>query len=296
MTMAQLAAKHKPSKFTGLKHTKYYNMYPQLMERYRTKRFRMMEIGLDSGDGSLLWKEYFPCVELYGIEKVLAATETDGARAIHTFQGDQGDPAFLKDFIVKSGGHFDIIVDDGGHHPDQQITSYKELFMNALNPGGTYIIEDIETSYWNPDYQLKPYWPANYNRDVIGPRAAGNVINQFREVVNVVNKKFYDNKYKVMGDVDHWVKTITFAMNLVILQKKDVGDCRTEDFYIWPEVLPKDSPARTQGVQNEEPEGPPQIGYSSPLDEFCRNASRVGKRKRKLTAIDGSASFLSVRE
>merc|ERR1719324_1881852 len=124
------------------------------------------------------------------------------------------------------------------------MNSYEVLFEHALNPGGTYIIEDVETSFWQPGTKL-------YGSGIQsgGFNAEDTTLSRFRRAVNVVNKKFYDNTYSVQGDVDHWIKTITFAMNLVILQKKDKADCVTEDFYVWPGNLADDCPARSQGTQ-----------------------------------------------
>jgi hypothetical protein len=42
---------------------------------------------------------------------------------------------------------FDIILDDGGHMPNQQMRSFEGLFP-LLHPNGVYIVEDIQTSYW----------------------------------------------------------------------------------------------------------------------------------------------------
>ena len=60
--------------------------------------------------------------------------------------GDQADPAFLAQLAEKHGP-FDIIVDDGGHHVHQQITSFEHLWPH-LNDKGYYIVEDTHTSYW----------------------------------------------------------------------------------------------------------------------------------------------------
>mmetsp|Transcript_92958 Transcript_92958/g.170503 ORF Transcript_92958/g.170503 Transcript_92958/m.170503 type:complete len:471 (+) Transcript_92958:80-1492(+) len=237
-----MAKHYRPSKFSDqYRHAMYQTEYPLILERYRTKVFRMVEIGLDSGKGSLLWQEYFPCAELYGIEYSSSAVQTEGAQAIHTFQGDQADISFLMKFVNQTEGGFSLIVDDGGHQPYQQLNSYKILFQNALLPGGTYIIEDIETSYWKAGVDLYGH-PVPYG----GYLEQRSVINQFREVVHVVNRKFYDNNYTVIAEADSLIKSLTFVMNLVILHKKAQVDCVTETFYVWPDRLADDCPARSQ--------------------------------------------------
>ena len=50
----------------------------------------------DTGAGSLLWAQYFPCGELYGLELVKQNAETKGALRIKAIQGDQSDKAFLE--------------------------------------------------------------------------------------------------------------------------------------------------------------------------------------------------------
>ena len=72
---------------------------------------------------------------------------------IRVFFGDQANPQHLDQLIVELGGDFDVtsrfeffvtelmtflqvIIDDGGHMPTQQITTFKHLFKKALRPGG----------------------------------------------------------------------------------------------------------------------------------------------------------------
>jgi hypothetical protein len=57
------------------------------------------------------------------------------------------------------GTDFDIIIDDGGHTMNQQITSLTHLW-HAVKPGGVYFCEDLQTSYMreyggNPDATLR---------------------------------------------------------------------------------------------------------------------------------------------
>lgn len=131
-------------------------MYEKYLPALRDKPIKMLEIGLGCdmsyGPGASyhLWLEYFPHVDLYFIEYDAKcakkfAHQMTGATI---FTGDQADVDFLEDFIRKSGGDFDIIIDDGGHTMNQQITSLKHLFLTVV-PGGVYFCEDLQTSFWN---------------------------------------------------------------------------------------------------------------------------------------------------
>jgi len=60
--------------------------------------------------------------------------------------GDQADVNFLNRFLAQAGTGFDVIVDDGGHTMNQQMTSL-QILWKAVRPGGIYFIEDLETSF-----------------------------------------------------------------------------------------------------------------------------------------------------
>lgn len=53
----------------------------------------------------------------------------------------------MQKFAQSVGPEFDIIIDDGCHIVEHQITSFKTLFP-LIKPKGMYIIEDLHTSYW----------------------------------------------------------------------------------------------------------------------------------------------------
>ncbi|APD47548.1 hypothetical protein KQ302_04030 [Synechococcus sp. CS-602] len=64
------------------------------------------------------------------------------------FQVDQGDPAAVQGVIASIRHPVHLIVDDGSHFPPHQLSSFSILFDQLLRPGGLYIFEDVETSYW----------------------------------------------------------------------------------------------------------------------------------------------------
>ena len=120
---------------------------------------------------------------------------------------------------------------------------YEVLFEKALKPGGLYIIEDIETSYHNTRV---PMYGKNLTRG--GQAEPHTLINEFKQVVDVINKKFYDNTYTVFGPVDQLISTMTFGSNMIVLLKKDASDCRAEAHYTWPKRLCDECPAGKQDV------------------------------------------------
>lgn len=140
-------------------HHGYHRFYPIFLEALRDKPISMVEIGYLNGDSHRMWNSYFPKGRVYFIEK-------DGDHQIENgFGGDQSSKDDLRKFLASKNmtKSLDIIVDDGSHHPSHQLFSFKYLYKWGLKPGGIYIIEDIEMSYWirGDTYGFK----LNYGRD-----------------------------------------------------------------------------------------------------------------------------------
>lgn len=61
--------------------------------------------------------------------------------------GDQADRGFWRR-VKEQVPRIDIVIDDGGHEPNQQIVTLEELLPH-LQPGGVYLCEDV-TGTFNP--------------------------------------------------------------------------------------------------------------------------------------------------
>lgn len=135
-------------------HQMYGTFLMPLYESLPDNNMTMLEIGLGCnmayGPGASveLWKELFPRAELWEadydrdcVEKAQMKGQLDG---IHVIVGDQGDNEVLDRWIAETGGgHFDVVIDDGGH-TNRQIKRSFDKFWPALNPGGLYFIEDLQ--------------------------------------------------------------------------------------------------------------------------------------------------------
>ncbi len=128
----------------------FYHNYTEVYARYfsglKEKPIKFLEIGIYKGASVKLWEEYFKNAELHFIDITLQNIQYFSDRSNYHLC-NQESPEDLQKFIAKTGGDFDVIIDDGGHMMNQQITSFKVLFPH-LKSGGLYIIEDLHTSYW----------------------------------------------------------------------------------------------------------------------------------------------------
>jgi SAM-dependent methyltransferase len=119
----------------------YFDMYHRHLSRFVGLETKLVEIGIYSGGSLEMWRQYFGSgCHVYGvdIENACKAYETDN---ISVFIGDQERPEFWQSFKA-SVGTVDILIDDGGHTPEQQIVTLNEM-LEAIRPGGVYICEDI---------------------------------------------------------------------------------------------------------------------------------------------------------
>lgn len=193
-TFEQIGKRHECDKVT---HHTYHTIYPDYIDKYRNDKFNLFEIGVDKGKSFKLWCEYFPYAKIYGMD--INSEYRDNRGKI--YKGDQSDINTLK-VISSEIGNARIIVDDGSHNPEHQVKTFNYLFNNLLENGGVYIIEDVETSYWDPSQTLYGYEIGHLN-----------IVDHFTKLNHQVNDR-YNNIGNPLG-----IHSITFASNCIIITK-----------------------------------------------------------------------------
>lgn len=127
----------------------YLKYYEIAFSDRKNEPLKFLEIGFLTGASAALWHEYFPNAELYFMEiypDYFRKSRFKFSNRVHFIAGDQESDDDLNRLINETGP-LDIILDDGGHTMNQQLTSFKKLFP-ILQPGGMYIIEDLHTSHF----------------------------------------------------------------------------------------------------------------------------------------------------
>jgi hypothetical protein len=151
----------------------YFEIYHRHLARFRGRPVRMVEVGVFGGGSLGMWHEYFgPGAHIYGIDIDETCRELAGP-GTEIFIGDQSDPEFWRAFLA-GGPEIDVVLDDGGHTPEQQMVTL-ECLLPAINPGGVFICEDVNGG-WQPfhafvDGLTHPLSSVGYSTDEL-PRSA----------------------------------------------------------------------------------------------------------------------------
>jgi glycosyltransferase involved in cell wall biosynthesis len=127
----------------------YTQLYDKHFNHLRNKPVKLLEIGVFRGASLLLWRAAFIKGKIFGIDKntdIWQSFLKDKDR-INVFVGRQQDERFLKDKVIPSGP-YNIIIDDGSHTPEQQLTTFENLWPH-ISEHGIYVIEDLHGNYWN---------------------------------------------------------------------------------------------------------------------------------------------------
>lgn len=123
------------------KWTHYFDIYHRHFQRFVGTDVHVVEIGVYSGGSLQMWRDYFgPECRITGVDiaEECRAYESDRTRIAI---GDQADRDFWASFRAASP-RVDILIDDGGHTPEQQMVTVEEMLPH-LAPGGVYVCEDI---------------------------------------------------------------------------------------------------------------------------------------------------------
>ena len=122
----------------------YFDIYDRHLKRFRGTDVHILEIGVYSGGSLEMWDHYFgPDAHVFGVD-IQPDCQVYERNNIRIFIGDQADRNFWKEFR-HAVPTLDIVIDDGGHEPNQQRVSLEELLPH-LRAGGVYLCEDVHGS------------------------------------------------------------------------------------------------------------------------------------------------------
>jgi methyltransferase family protein len=119
----------------------YFDLYVRHLAEFVGREIVVVEVGVYSGGSLEMWKSYFgKHATIHGVD-IQEACRVYEAEGVHIHVGDQADRPFWRQF-KEAVPFIDVLIDDGGHHPNEMRVTFEELFP-IMRPGGVYICEDI---------------------------------------------------------------------------------------------------------------------------------------------------------
>jgi hypothetical protein len=177
------------SKYLSYKHSNYFSVYDSLLENYKNKKIVFVEVGVMNGGSLFMWKNY--CgdqARIIGVDLNPSAKKWEEyGFEIHI--GSQSDEAFWNDFYSKVGD-IDILLDDGGHTNQQQITTVEKSIAH-IKDGGLIIVEDVHTSYMESFGNPSKFSFISYIKEYID-----RINNRSSEILSI-NKKYSRSVFSI---------------------------------------------------------------------------------------------------
>jgi hypothetical protein len=182
----------------------YIDIYDKFLNPYRNKEITLLEFGIAHGGSLEMWRNYFgPQVKIIGVDVNPECKKFEEGNTT-VFIGSQEDKEFLSN-LKKKINKVDILIDDGGHTMNQQLTTFNMMF-DHVKEDGLYICEDTHTSYWSS-------YHGGYKKKSSFIEYSKNWIDDLHGWHFKVNNKPY------ITEITKTVKGLHFYDSIVILEK-----------------------------------------------------------------------------
>jgi hypothetical protein len=125
-------------------HHDYLSFYEIFFAPLREEKITILEVGVYTGASLKTWEDYFPNATIVGVDITPGCKRFERGRT-RIVLADQSNIEELTSLAIEHGP-FDLIIEDGSHMCEHQITSLRTLFP-FVKPNGIYIVEDLQTNY-----------------------------------------------------------------------------------------------------------------------------------------------------
>ena len=194
----------------GLNSTPIYNKF---FSARRMEKLKILEIGVANGHSVASWHHYFPNSIIYGIDIKKPYKFFYKSKRVKYFDIDIFDKNKINKFIEQNG-KFDFIIDDSDHEENAMLTNIIN-FYPALNPKGTYFLEDFRHL---DDFKKDE---VKYNLEHNRKYLTGDPLTIKDIFDNINDKKIFDHMIINKNSLEYIIKTTEKAE--VIYQEHPMG-------------------------------------------------------------------------
>lgn len=205
-SLDELALKYGTDKSSDFHN--YTDIYYRFFNDKKNDVHNVLELGVFHGNSLRMWRDFFKNAEIYGID-INASCMFEEER-IKVIIGNQTD----EDLLINLPDNFDIIIDDAGHHSNEQIKSFEYLF-SKLKSGGMYVVEDVCCSYWSEYNIVNKLTAIEYFKKIIDQIN----FNGFKVDGSFRRDRNYILKNKECNEFEKYIDYIVFVNSLIFIKK-----------------------------------------------------------------------------
>jgi hypothetical protein len=202
--LEKLVATHTGLVMNKWKH--YFEIYDRHLARFREREITLLEVGVGGGGSLQMWRRYFgPKARIFGLD-VNPECKRFASPGTEVFIGSQRDLKFLQQLAGRIGP-IDILIDDGSHTFEDQLTTFRAMF-NHIRNDGVYACEDLCSSYWREEFEG-------------GVRKQGTYVEFLKGLIDELNAWFWrEHVEKEQDAFAKLVHGIHFYPALVVIEKR----------------------------------------------------------------------------
>lgn len=206
--LAEFAAKRwhtdaEGKRYRVMKPQSYCRFYEELFGPIRAEVKMVLEIGVYKGGSLLMWEQFFPNATIVGVDIRKWCVQYEGGRR-KVVIGNQHDPELLAR-LVEEFGQFDIIVDDGSHHWEDQRFTFWHFFDKLWR---FYAVEDVHTSYVEHDWK--------YYSDEPNPKPFTDTVHW---ILGRMHCTRLTERYPAYSSGDKTLKRVITIPGLIVFEK-----------------------------------------------------------------------------
>jgi len=177
----------------------YFHAYERHLQKFVDQSVLLIEIGVFDGGSLQLWKKFLgPFARIVGID--ISDEFKFEEDQITVRVGSQSDGGFLQS-ILDEFGQPDVVIDDGSHKSEDQISSFRYLYPR-LSKDGVYFIEDLHVPYW--DKQAGKVEPL------------GNTIDVCKSMIDELHGRYIEGRRTEFTDT---TRSICFYDSVVVFER-----------------------------------------------------------------------------
>jgi hypothetical protein len=128
----------------------YIPLYESKFLHRRESVKRVLEVGIERGGSLLLWANYFPNAEVWGLDVMpedKVPADLKNHPRIKILHSTNAYDTKLVSKMIQSGLYFDVLIDDGPHTLESMVF-FAQYYSQLLAPNGVLCIEDIPNPDW----------------------------------------------------------------------------------------------------------------------------------------------------